>query len=177
VPGLPGSSVENIELFSYPIKNGNSGEIIGVVEFVRNITERKKAEETLKSSEARLKILFEYAPDAYYLSDLKGNFLDGNKASEGILGYKKEDLIGKSFLKLKLLSVKELTKAAKLLEKKKDEATLVVSDNGIGFPDDIDFRNTETLGLQIVCDLVQQIDGKIELDKKHGTSFTVTFKP
>jgi two-component sensor histidine kinase len=67
--------------------------------------------------------------------------------------------------------------SVKLLEKKKDEATLVVSDNGIGFPDDIDFRNTETLGLQIVCDLVQQIDGKIELDKKHGTSFTVTFKP
>jgi two-component sensor histidine kinase len=64
----------------------------------------------------------------------------------------------------------------KFLEKKKDEATLVISDNGIGFPDDIDFRNTETLGLQIVCDLVQQIDGKIELDKKHGTSFTVTFK-
>ena len=48
VPGLPGGSVEWIELFSYPIKDSNSGKITGVVEFVRDITERKRAEETKK---------------------------------------------------------------------------------------------------------------------------------
>jgi PAS domain S-box-containing protein len=79
------------------------------------ITERKQAEAELKSSEERLKILFEFAPDAYYLNDLKGNFIDGNKLAEEITGYKKDELIGKSFLKLKLLSVKEIPKAAALL--------------------------------------------------------------
>jgi two-component system sporulation sensor kinase A len=82
-----------------------------------DITERKKAEEELKSSGERLKILFEFAPDAYYLNDLKGNFVDGNKAAEEITGYKKEELIGKTFLKLKLLSPEQIPKAAVLLAK------------------------------------------------------------
>ena len=84
---------------------------------VQDITERKRAEEKIKDSEERLKILFDYAPDAYYISDLKGNFIDGNKAAERVIGYKREELIGKSFLKLKLLSLADIPKAAKLLVK------------------------------------------------------------
>jgi len=82
-----------------------------------DITERIKADEVIKSSEERLKILFESAPDAYYLIDLKGTFIDGNKAAEKLIKYTKEELIGKNFLNLKLLSAKELTKASKLLLK------------------------------------------------------------
>lgn len=83
----------------------------------QDITERKLTEEALISSEERLKIIFESAPDAYYLSDLKGNFLDGNKAAEEMIGLKKEDLIGKSFLSLKLLNIKDVPKATKALAK------------------------------------------------------------
>lgn len=84
-----------------------------MIDNVKNeISERKKAEEELRSSEERLRILFEDAPDGYYLNDLKGNFLDGNKAAEEIIGYKKEELIGMSFLKLKLLSLAQMPKAA-----------------------------------------------------------------
>jgi PAS domain S-box-containing protein/putative nucleotidyltransferase with HDIG domain len=82
-----------------------------------DITERKQAEEQIKDSEKRLKILFDYAPDAYYISDLKGNFIDGNIAAERVIGYKREELIGSSFLKLKLLSLADIPKAAKLLVK------------------------------------------------------------
>jgi len=77
----------------------------------------KQAEEALKDSEKRLKILFDYAPDAYYISDIKGKFIDGNKAAERLIGYKKEELIGKSFLKLKLLSLADIPKADELLVK------------------------------------------------------------
>ncbi len=55
-----------------------------------DVTERKNSEE-------KLKIVFDYAPDAYYLSDIKGTFIDGNKAAEDLMGYKKKELIGKSF--------------------------------------------------------------------------------
>jgi len=79
--------------------------------------QKKQAEEGLKDSEERLKILFYYAPDAYYISDLKGNFIDGNKAAERVIGYKREELIGSNFLKLKLLSLADIAKAAKLLVK------------------------------------------------------------
>jgi len=84
---------------------------------VRDITERKQAEEELRSSEMRLKILFEFAPDAYYLNDLKGNFIDGNIAAEKITGYTRNELIGKNFLKLKLLPLAQMGKAASLLAK------------------------------------------------------------
>ncbi len=50
-----------------------------------------------------------------------------------------------------------------------------VSDNGIGFPEEIDFRNTESLGLQLVMTLVGQLRGDIELEKGAGTGFRITF--
>ena len=84
---------------------------------VQDITERKKAEGELRDSEERLKILFDYAPDAYYINDFKGNFIDGNKAAERVIGYKREELIGKSFLKLNLLTLTDIPKAAKTLAK------------------------------------------------------------
>jgi PAS domain S-box-containing protein len=54
--------------------------------------------------------------------------------------------------------------------------TLIVSDDGIGFPDDLDFRNTDSLGLRIVVSQVEQLNGTIELDRKEGTAFRITFK-
>ena len=82
---------------------------------VGEIIERKRAEEELRKSEERFELIFEYAPDAYYLNDLKGNFIDGNKAAEKTTGYKREELIGGSFLKLNLLPLNQLPKAVKLL--------------------------------------------------------------
>ena len=73
--------------------------------------EAQKRSEELKNSEERLRILFEYAPDAYYMSDLKGTFVDGNKAAEHLTGYSRDELIGKSFLQLGLLSTTDLLKA------------------------------------------------------------------
>jgi PAS domain S-box-containing protein len=74
-------------------------------------------EEILKQSEERFRIVFECAPDAYYLSDLEGNFTDGNKAAERLSGYAKEELIGKSFLNLNMLRPQDVQKAAELLIK------------------------------------------------------------
>jgi len=66
-----------------------NNEIVGYIGTITDITEFKCAEDKLKSSEERLKILFDYAPDAYYLSDLKGNFIDGNIAAQKLMGYNK----------------------------------------------------------------------------------------
>ena len=51
--------------------------------------------------------------------------------------------------------------------------TLIVEDNGVGFPESIDFKNTNSLGLQLVNTLVDQIDGSIELEMGIGTRFKI----
>jgi len=86
-----------------------------MLDLEKEITERKQVEKELKSSEERLKTIYEFAPDAFYMNDLKGKFIDGNKAAEKITGYKRKELIGASFLKLKLLSPMQIPKAAALL--------------------------------------------------------------
>jgi two-component sensor histidine kinase/sensor domain CHASE-containing protein len=57
-----------------------------------------------------------------------------------------------------------------------ENLTLIVRDNGIGFPTDIDFKKTNTLGMQLVTSLVGQLKGIIELDINNGTEFKITFK-
>jgi len=54
---------------------------------------------------------------------------------------------------------------------------LTVKDDGVGIPGDIDFRKTESLGLDLVTTLAEyQLDGEITLDRTEGTAFTITFK-
>ncbi|MBF0328569.1 MAG: transporter substrate-binding domain-containing protein [Nitrospirae bacterium] len=57
----------------------------------------------------------------------------------------------------------------------KENYILFIEDNGIGFPADIDFRNTLSLGMQLVNGLTRQIGGKIELSRTEGTSFAICF--
>jgi PAS domain S-box-containing protein len=68
-----------------------------------DITENKKNEEILKESEERFRKLIENAPTAIYVSDLKGNFLDGNKVTEKMMGYNREELIGKNMLQVGII--------------------------------------------------------------------------
>lgn len=57
------------------------------------------------------------------------------------------------------------------------EYTLIINDNGIGLPQNMDFKNTESsLGLQLVNLLVAQLEGNIELNKNKGTKYTIKFK-
>ena len=63
----------------------------------------------------------------------------------------------------------------KLTSDNKGMFKLVVQDNGIGFPEDINFRKTDTLGMQLVTSLVGQITGTIELDRNNGTEFRINF--
>jgi ligand-binding sensor domain-containing protein/two-component sensor histidine kinase len=53
--------------------------------------------------------------------------------------------------------------------------TLIVGDTGVGFPGDLDFRKTETLGMQIIMSLVGQLNGRIELNRDKRTEFIIKF--
>jgi PAS domain S-box-containing protein len=57
-----------------------------------------------------------------------------------------------------------------------DSYVLSIEDNGVGFPTSIDYKNTDSLGMQLVNSLVDQIDGEITLDTAKGTEFKIVFK-
>lgn len=67
---------------------------------------------SLHASEERFRTLFLRAPDAYFLIDMEGFFLDGNLAAEKLAGATKEQLIGKNYFELALLSKRDLELAA-----------------------------------------------------------------
>ncbi|MES2138768.1 MAG: PAS domain S-box protein [Bacteroidota bacterium] len=62
------------------------------------------------------------------------------------------------------------------LTQKNEFIHLIIADNGKGFPVNIDYKNTESLGLQLVVTLVQQLGGEIALDNSNGVKYTITFK-
>ncbi|TNE56131.1 MAG: PAS domain S-box protein [Bacteroidetes bacterium] len=62
------------------------------------------------------------------------------------------------------------------LKSDKEMLELVVGDDGVGLPDDFDIEATETLGLQLVITLVEQLSGDIRLERKKGIKYFITFE-
>ncbi|MGB9756846.1 MAG: PAS domain S-box protein, partial [Candidatus Bathyarchaeales archaeon] len=105
-----------IQVSASPLWN-EKGEYVGAISIIMDVTERRKMEEKLKESEERFKRLIEYAPDAIYINDVNGNFIDGNKQAEALIGYKKEELIGKNILETGIYSEECLPKVKEAIEK------------------------------------------------------------
>jgi PAS domain S-box-containing protein len=99
----PDGSVGWFELMMQPVPEG-------VLIFSLDVTELKKTELALRSSEERFRKLFEYGTDAYFISDLRGTLLDINKVSEELTGYFREELLRRNFQELNLLDSNILSK-------------------------------------------------------------------
>jgi PAS domain S-box-containing protein len=94
-----------------------SGKVADFI-IIRDITDRKRAEEALKESEERLKALIENAPDGIYvIAPTTGQFIDGNRKAEELIGYPKEELIGRNFVEVGILPEEYIPKALEGLEK------------------------------------------------------------
>lgn len=92
------------------------------------------------------------------------------------LGLIISELISNS-LKYAFPELKDKNEISVGLHYQNEEFELIINDNGVGLPKNIDFRNLEsTLGLRLVKSLVNQLDGSIELDRSHGTKFKIIFK-
>jgi len=105
-----------VQVSASPLWN-EKGEYVGAISIIMDVTERRKMEEKLKESEERFKRLIEYAPDAIYVNDAYGRFIDGNKQAEALIGYKKEELIGKNIIETGIYSEKSLPKVKEAIEK------------------------------------------------------------
>ena len=55
------------------------------------------------------------------------------------------------------------------------ESVLVVADDGVGLPEDVELENTDTLGLSLVSILTAQLDGTLTIRRDNGTEFRISF--
>jgi PAS domain S-box-containing protein len=149
------------------------GKIVKLRGTFQDITDRKKAEDALRASEELFKNYLEYAPDGVYTNELNGTFLYGNRKCEEILGYRREELIGKNFLELTILPEKSLNKALELLQENMkgkptgpDEIELI-SKEGRLIPVEINTsvvqRSGEGIVLAFVRDITDRKRAELEL--------------
>ena len=175
VPGLPGSPVKWIELFSYPIKDSRSGKIIGVIEFVRDITHRKQAEEALIVSEQKFRDMAGLLPQIVYEIDIYGNLTFVNKQAFEFFGYSYEEF-NKGFNVLQTLIPEDIDRAKEnmqnILQGKKvgsPEYTALRKDGSI-FPILIYastiIKDNKPVGLRgIIVDITERKQAEEELRK------------
>ena len=92
--------------------HGNPDAIICII---RDITERKRADEALRRSEEELRVIFESVVDGIIVTDMEGNILELNETAALKYGYKKEELIGQ--YGFQMLAPKDLAKAAENVQR------------------------------------------------------------
>ncbi|MGE5608427.1 MAG: PAS domain S-box protein [Bacillota bacterium] len=85
-------SVRWVLVSATPILN-HAGEFTGSFAMFTDITDRKKAEQDLRDSEARFRSLVEQASDAFYLSSMDGRLLSVNRQACESLGYSRQELL------------------------------------------------------------------------------------
>ncbi|MFW6055828.1 MAG: PAS domain S-box protein, partial [Chloroflexota bacterium] len=108
------SGIAHLHVEIVPLQvHGNT--VGGYVVQVEDITEQRAWADALERSRERFRTLFENAPDAFYVMDLEGRFLDANSAAEEMTGRTRTELAGMSFGDAGILAATELPRAMGLL--------------------------------------------------------------
>lgn len=82
-----------------PVRDETSTIFAGMVMW-QDVTERKRAADAIKESEARYRQLFENANDIIYVHDLDGNYISINQAAEQIFGYSRDEALALNMTKI-----------------------------------------------------------------------------
>ncbi|HEY9206715.1 MAG TPA: PAS domain S-box protein [Candidatus Methanoperedens sp.] len=111
--GPDGEVIGWLEIYSFPMIDTATGQLRGAIEYVRDITERKRVEVALQESETRYRTLFENAVDAIFILDAEGknagNIVAANQAAAQMHGYSINELLS---MKIMELDTPDVAKAA-----------------------------------------------------------------
>lgn len=112
-------STRDVEVFGSRVEINGRPALIGTL---IDITERNRAEEDLRASEERFRQFFKNVPDYCYIISPQGNILNINDSALHLLGYEREELVGKP---LELIYAPEsISKMKQLFYRWKEEGQL-----------------------------------------------------
>lgn len=98
--GPGGEAAGWLDLYSFPLLDTETGELKGVIEYVRDITEQRRAEEELREERAFSQNIIETANSMVIVLDRGGKIEVFNKFAEELSGYKREEAVGKDYFDL-----------------------------------------------------------------------------
>jgi PAS domain S-box-containing protein len=98
--GASGDITGWLDLYSFPLIDESTGELKGVIEYVRDISDRKAAEEALRESGKKYRTILETIADGYHEVDMAGNLTLVNDSMCEIFGYPREELLGANYRSL-----------------------------------------------------------------------------
>lgn len=158
------------------------GNVIGIGSLFQDVTERIISENHLQESEERFRILFENAPLGYQSLDANGNLIELNETWCKLLGYTKEEVLGKNFSDFIHPDFKEIFKenfpkfkrvgyilGIEFEMIKKDGSEIIVAFDGkIGHGDDGSFKQTHCV-LSDVSERKRAVDALRDSEEKYRT--------
>ena len=109
------NEIIDVDLSLSVLKN-HEGKVYGSIGVFKDTSERKKIEGEIKKREEGFRIIFENINDTIAYMDNHGKVIDINNRVEELVGYKKEEIIGKNFVSLGVIKLKEIPKMIKLFK-------------------------------------------------------------
>ncbi len=114
--GPGGKEVGWAEIYSFPLFDTTTGQMKGVIEYVRDITERKRTEEALRESEAKYRRIVETAHEGIWVLDASAKTSYVNSRMAQMLGYTAEEMLGRHLFDF--MDTDARIEAEKLLERR-----------------------------------------------------------
>jgi PAS domain S-box-containing protein len=109
------NEIINVDLSVSVLKN-HAGKVYGSIGVFKDTTNRIKIENEIRRREEGFRIIFENINDTIAYLDNHGNVIDINNRVEDLCGYKPDEIIGKNFVRLGVIKIKEIPKMIKLFK-------------------------------------------------------------
>ncbi len=169
--------VASIALIHEELYEGEGAETLNFSQYLEKLVENLFQTYRFGSTDVRLKMDLEenilFDMDTAVPLGIIVNELVSNSLKHAFFGRKTGEI--KIKLCRKEFEGYRISREEEGFEGKSTDFILTVSDNGIGIPKTVDFENPETLGLQLVSILADQLDGRIELRREAGTKYVLGF--
>jgi len=163
--------VISMALIHEELYKGGEFETLNLAPYIKELTQNLFQTYSLGNSDIRLNI--DLAENTFFDMDIAVPL--GMIVNELVSNSLKYAFIGRDKGEIRIRLVREESLQLKNQDCESTIFILTVSDNGVGIAENIKIKNLDTLGMQLVTSLVNQLDGEFGLKRDNGTEFIIRF--